>query len=314
LLSVEHRCNTGLFRIGKHLSSWSIAYFYIVKVVEFIDPQHYAKGYVLKNPDPLLNRYVDFIHLQQLNCLYPGAFIDETCFASFGFNLLFPVRGHCTVLINNKRYAIRSAAFVPRHSVIKTLQGSNDVMLGFKCKLNLFRERTMVELMRNQAPVDLRDLLPVELVTRLEKIDPVEEKIKAVETVLLDVMDGSKAQRTSSHVDEALQMVASYFNRGLTIRQLSKELFVSQKSLTRYFLQHTGITPKEVFTTMRFRKALRLYLADPECFDLSHFGYFDHSHFYKEVKAYTGWYPRQLFNMAVQQHCPDAVAIGARTI
>lgn len=79
-----------------------------------------------------------------------------------------------------------------------------------------------------------------------------------------------------------------------TITGLCKQLNVSSKTLERYFLRYTGITPKEYVRMQRFIHA-HAHLSQTGGRDIMgtavHHGYYDQNHFTKEFKLFTGTAP-----------------------
>ncbi|MEM6892723.1 MAG: helix-turn-helix transcriptional regulator [Bacteroidota bacterium] len=71
----------------------------------------------------------------------------------------------------------------------------------------------------------------------------------------------------------------------------------SYSTLERYFKKETGLTPKSFQTLQRFKKVLR-ELTTTKNLDWPHYvvkyGYYDQSHFIKEMKRFTGYTPSAL--------------------
>ncbi|UII74664.1 helix-turn-helix domain-containing protein [Flagellimonas sp. HMM57] len=74
----------------------------------------------------------------------------------------------------------------------------------------------------------------------------------------------------------------------------------SYSTLERYFKKETGLTPKAFQTLQRFKKVLR-ELSTTKNQDWQHYvlqyGYYDQSHFIKEMKRFTGNTPSALVQM-----------------
>lgn len=78
------------------------------------------------------------------------------------------------------------------------------------------------------------------------------------------------------------------------IRQQTK---YSYSTIERRFKSETGINPKHFFTLRRFKSALTQLIAtrNTDWMDyVSDFGYFDQSHFIKEIKRFSGLTPSQV--------------------
>jgi methylphosphotriester-DNA--protein-cysteine methyltransferase len=67
-----------------------------------------------------------------------------------------------------------------------------------------------------------------------------------------------------------------------------EKMFVTSKTINRYFHKVVGISPKNYFSVVRSRAALTHYVNHKEDFTPYNFGYYDMSHFYKEVVRFTG--------------------------
>jgi len=77
-------------------------------------------------------------------------------------------------------------------------------------------------------------------------------------------------------------------NMHYNISQVAEKMFVTSKTINRYFHRVVGTAPKQYFALLKTRKALSFYAADKINFDPTRHGYYDHSHFYKAVQDFTG--------------------------
>jgi AraC-like DNA-binding protein len=163
----------------------------------------------------------------------------------------------------------------------------------------------MLEVMKRRRPISLETIFGREMLQKIDAAETVPQKIKEIENYLLESKDSNKTYQVNL-VHEVVCNIDTYLEGKITLKQLSREYFVSSKSLSRYFIHCTGLTPKYVFTALRFRRALKNYLANPTEFDLSEYGFFDHSHFYRDIKRFTGFYPYQILSNLAGTLCLDA--------
>jgi len=70
--------------------------------------------------------------------------------------------------------------------------------------------------------------------------------------------------------------------------QLATALALTDKTLYRYFKTIIGISPKNYCAIVRARTALTHYVSHKENFSACDYGYYDKSHFRKEVVQFTG--------------------------
>ena len=74
----------------------------------------------------------------------------------------------------------------------------------------------------------------------------------------------------------------------LNTGEIAEKMFVTSKTINRYFHRVVGIPPKNYFSVLRARTALTHYVNHKADFAPYDFGYYDMSHFYKEVVRFTG--------------------------
>jgi AraC-like DNA-binding protein len=83
----------------------------------------------------------------------------------------------------------------------------------------------------------------------------------------------------------------------LTVKQLTDEAGVSQRHLSRKFLQFIGLSPKEYLRVNRFIKSLH-HLKRYPARSLTHIayesGYYDQAHCIRDYKTYTGHTPGEV--------------------
>lgn len=83
----------------------------------------------------------------------------------------------------------------------------------------------------------------------------------------------------------------------------------SYSTIERYFKNETGLTPKRFQSLQRYKQAVReLYVTRHTDWQyyVAKYGYYDQSHFIKEIKRYTSFTPQQLLqNPAFIQYRPQ---------
>jgi transcriptional regulator GlxA family with amidase domain len=75
-------------------------------------------------------------------------------------------------------------------------------------------------------------------------------------------------------------------NYDLNVDDVAARHEINPRTLQRYFEATTSVTAKQAFQLIRIRKAIEDMIANPDSFDSSRYGYYDHSHFYKHLKAF----------------------------
>ncbi len=83
----------------------------------------------------------------------------------------------------------------------------------------------------------------------------------------------------------------------IRIKDLAKELHISQSPLEKRFRAIIGTSPRKYATIIRFRYTLNNYKTATSLTDLAYdAGYYDQSHFIKEFRQFTGETPEQYFS------------------
>ncbi|MFT3823793.1 MAG: helix-turn-helix domain-containing protein [Chitinophagaceae bacterium] len=136
--------------------------------------------------------------------------------------------------------------------------------------------------------VKLNEILPPLLLTQIKQAACFEERVIIVQAFLLGSQFG---HRKKDHYLKIVQDAIGEYNTSgmqLNTSELAERLFVTSKSINRYFHKVVGISPKAYFSILRTRAALSAFVQNREDFDPWIFGYCDHSHFCKDVARFTG--------------------------
>jgi hypothetical protein len=135
----------------------------------------------------------------------------------------------------------------------------------------------------------LRSNIDPELCKRIHRTSCFQERIRICENYFQDIYEKNTKQINKHKV--VIEMVEEWqagnfldFN----ISQLVKKNFTCSKTLERYFLNFLGVTPKQALCILRSRQSLKEYFTLKDKFDIYSYGYYDHSHFYREILNVTG--------------------------
>ncbi|NOW96119.1 helix-turn-helix domain-containing protein [Mucilaginibacter sp. SG564] len=136
--------------------------------------------------------------------------------------------------------------------------------------------------------VDLRSILPHCLISELRSAESFSCRCRLIDAYLLN---SYRPKYQQDHYFKLVQDVIDvYVDSGMQLNNaaLSDKFFTTSKTVNRYFRKVIGITPKKYFSTLRARTALTSYMTQGSHFNPYAFGYFDHSHFYRDVAHFTG--------------------------
>lgn len=87
--------------------------------------------------------------------------------------------------------------------------------------------------------------------------------------------------------------------KNYTVRDLSEMFNLSERQFERKFREYSGFTPKKYMRLVRFGEACNHYAETNQksMTEIAHHcGYYDQSHFIKEFKRFSGYYPKEFFS------------------
>jgi AraC-like DNA-binding protein len=136
--------------------------------------------------------------------------------------------------------------------------------------------------------VALNEVLPIALIRRVKTAASFEERMALLQDFFLLQYSKRRKQDHYIHiVKDSIDLYAAnrmQYNTG----QVAEKMFVTSKTINRYFNNIVGVSPKKYFSILRVRSALTAYVANKEAFSPCDHSYHDMSHFYKEVVKFTG--------------------------
>ncbi|HYG51128.1 MAG TPA: helix-turn-helix transcriptional regulator [Flavobacteriales bacterium] len=181
--------------------------------------------------------------------------------------------------------------------VFKNSPGIGSVLVFFKeGGAASFFKRPLHELFMQSTSLEnfmLRsELLLVEEQLQEAKTDLM--KIRVVENFLI-----SKIASGESEPDKLVMACLHHIhktNGNIKITELMKHLHTSQSPLEKRFRKTIGTSPKKYASIVRIKHIVESFKAGNAVFDMAYeAGYYDHAHFIKHFKAFTGVTPEKFF-------------------
>lgn len=136
--------------------------------------------------------------------------------------------------------------------------------------------------------VRLETVLPASLIQRVKQVDQFEQRIDLLQHFFLDQYQQHK--KVNHYRTFVADTIGTFEASGLVLNpgQLADRLFATSRTINRYFHRVVGTSPKHYLSQLRIRAALSAYVADKNQFACEDYGYYDLSHFYKDVVKFTG--------------------------
>lgn len=135
--------------------------------------------------------------------------------------------------------------------------------------------------------VMLNQLMPDKIINSIKNAPDFETRTQLWENYLM----GRKSQNDGNHYLTSVQSAINIFlNTGmqLSTTHLAAEICMGEKSLNRYFNHVVGTGPKHYFNILRARTATTDFIKKENTFSPQAYGYYDMSHFYRDVIKFTG--------------------------
>lgn len=94
----------------------------------------------------------------------------------------------------------------------------------------------------------------------------------------------------------------------LRIEALADMACLSERQFRRVFIEHVGLSPKQLLRIQRFHQVANRLISMPvSSFDslINHFGFTDHSHFYREFQQFSGMSPTDFLHYLQAIQTPE---------
>ncbi len=117
------------------------------------------------------------------------------------------------------------------------------------------------------------------------------QQVKIIQDFLIDILD---ARRQDELIVEAVSRINSAKNN-TPVSKIAADLGISRRHFIRRFKRTVGITPKKFSNIIRFQKAMYLKRLGMNWSDIMfRCGYYDQSHFIKEINHFSGYTPQNI--------------------
>lgn len=215
-----------------------------------------------------------------------------------GLVIGFQYKGKLSNFDNNNEVPLSSSGVTGLRDNFRVFKSSayiGTVLVFFKeaGAANFFRQ-PLQELFRESISLDnfmLRsELLIIE--EQLSEANSDKARIKVIEKFLIKRMKYAEPDKL---VVAALSLIHSC-KGSIRIKELAKQLHISQSPLEKRFRQIVGTSPKKFVSIVRLKNTIQHYNKESSFTELGYeSGFYDQAHFIKEFKTFTGHTPEDYF-------------------
>ncbi|MGZ8549445.1 MAG: helix-turn-helix domain-containing protein [Chitinophagaceae bacterium] len=250
-------------------------------ITEIVDKITLAQTFIPEGP---LKEYIEYMWEEQ--------YIDKPAnriLPKPGFTLLFNLGEKIVLSTPFDDYVVDSDVVLPRNFTwTDTNFSSHSYGIKFSFSLIAISEKIcQSSLMCGLHP--LKGLVSNEFIASIHQAENFDERVQRAQLYFLAIFEKYKKQIINySIIMETIKQIESGDFFDFSLDSAAKKNHLSSKTLERYFLRFTGLSPKQVYCILRTRAALDDYFNDKENFSLYNFGFYDYSHFYKQISKVTG--------------------------
>lgn len=263
---------------------------FFVQHLEFFHNDHFERRYHRVPPPSALSHLIDFFWETKFDPLweeYPKGFSDAQ-FPNVGYTYIINLGTPFVMQVDDKRSPMKTDGFLPRYHAIECFHRPGNQLLGIKFRISPVIFEKKIDFSEYKGYIyPLSYLMDPTVISRVKKAASFEERTEILSCYFLSLVNRFEG------VMEPVRIVSGILERAfqendfnLSLEDEAARHSISSRTLQRYFESCTGIGGKQALQVMRIRKAIAQLVNSPDEFHYSQYGYFDHSHFHKHLKAF----------------------------
>ena len=136
--------------------------------------------------------------------------------------------------------------------------------------------------------IDLNEVIPTFITKKLRNLGSFEDRISMLQDLFLESLNRNRRQ---DYYFQCINKAVEFFclsGMESGTGEIAGKLYMTDKTFYRCFQNAVGTNPKNYLGIIRARTALTAYVANIKQFFPYEYGYYDMSHFYKDVLKFTG--------------------------
>lgn len=251
------------------------------------------KIYEFRLPHNELSDYIEFFSESNMNATRHH--IDDNpftvkMFASFTPTIWINLGSPYHLTMGNKMYRIKTEEdiLVTRDTIVERHNFPSDHIFTVKFfpgGLEAVFGMDQTKMLNKVVP--LHSIIPPTLMMQVRATNNFEERKKLFEDFFLQRL--KKVRMKDYYLRFVTDTIALYKkgNMQFNINEMAGRVFTTSKTINRYFNHVIGTSPKKYLSILRARVALTSFVNNKKTFDPADFGYYDMSHFYKEIVNFT---------------------------
>lgn len=263
--------------------------------VEFFDREHFEYNYNRKKAPEQLESYIDFFWETDFYHVWDSKpEFTDVLFPNIGYTYMINLGTPFKIQLDcDAPHGIKSDAFIPRYRNISTHHTPGNRIFGIKFTISpVLLEKNVDFSEYMHAPTSLAYLIPPELLRSVKAASDFNQRVKLVSQYYTQLVGRyEQLSNAVSIVRNSLAWVRKNAEWNTSVANIAAHYAIDVRTLQRYFECTTSISTKQAIQILKIRTALAALIDSPSKFDCRAFGYYDNSHFYKQMNAFFGGHP-----------------------
>ena len=190
--------------------------------------------------------------------------------------------------VGDKFFDMRSDGFLPRNNAIECYHQPGNCLFGIKFKISPVLFEKKINFSEYKGYISpLSYLIEPFIIQQVKKASSFDERIHLLSGYFEHILQKYVGSLQSIQiVTGILDHCNSNNNFSVSMEELGALYHISARTLNRYFESVTSLSCKKALQIMRVRKATHHLATSPQTFHYDLYGYYDHSHFYKQLKIF----------------------------
>lgn len=239
---------------------------------------------------PALSSFIDFFWETRFDDLlqqHPKGFSDAL-FPNIGYTYIFNLGTPFVMQVGDKKFEMKTDGFLPRNKAIECYHREGNHLFGIKFKISPVIFKTKVNFAEYKEFIyPLSYLMEQSVIDEAKQLPGFEDRVTILNRYFQSIVEAYSGSWEPIRIVSAILDHCDQQNDFTTsIEVFAEQYGISARTLHRYFETTTGVSSKKALQVMRIRKAAAHLADSPGDFHYSTYGYYDHSHFCKHLKAF----------------------------
>ena len=256
--------------------------------VEFLDQYHFTEDYHRVPPMEALKPFISFYwetNFEHIFEQYGGGFSD-VLLPDIAYTYTLKLGTPFTFQIGTKKFVMNTDGFLPRPAGLICHHSPGNKIFGIKFKISTVLFEKKVNFSEYQKGIfPLSYLIDKNVVREIKSAKDFLERTEILDSYFEKLLMKFQRSKKIQIVSEALEKFMSG-NDQRQVKQIANVYKISPRTLQRYFQETTGLSTKQAKQIATIRSAVKHLVATPATFDFRHYGYYDKSHFLKQLKRF----------------------------